>query len=216
MNAVSTFRPFAESEEYATNQRRAFVTWCNVFDEITWFNDFEIRMAPTADKPLIIWTKQKPLIRSMAKVASYSRDWAALVNADIVILDRFNKVQKMLDDGKAVCAISRRWQFLPDNMAEKPAVVDEGLDFFCARREVWREVADAVPEKFEMGKVLWDSWLLQFFMWHFGEDCYDITNARCILHPKHGGRKDQGIAKPDDFLISQFQWPAKTINMKAK
>lgn len=71
----------------------------------------------------------------------------------------------------------------------KPKVRDNGLDFFAACPQVWRDAELCIPLEYRMGHIMWDTWMLGFFNFKYRRGCRDLTQAQVIYHPRHGGRK---------------------------
>jgi len=139
--------------------------------------------------------------------------WACIANADIVVLQKFRLVEAALYKEGAMCAMSRRFDYDPNNRSAPATANDLGIDIFCAAPEVWMNAAKSVPEKFKMGHILWDTWTLAFFMAHWPQHCYDFSRSGVILHPIHGERGDQSMSKPTDGYVDRMTWPTKFIEV---
>lgn len=187
MIAVSSFREIGKSPEYDRNQFAARQSWLRAFDAIVYFNQPDGNMA--GDNIGFIPWEPFPEISVMAEFCSVQRDWCALINADIVVGDKFRQVESDLKQNRALAACSSRYEFEPGQSLDRARVVDQGLDFFAAVPGIWRQVADQIPQRFRIGHCLFDTWLIGFFnklCRHTG--FYDITPARVIFHPRHGDR----------------------------
>lgn len=187
MIALSSFRPFGSSPEHDANTLRAHASWQQAFAWIVYFNNREPRLESpiTAFAPL----EDFPRIRDMATMASGQSDWVAILNADIFVPPRLIRVQEALERKHAKCAASWRHEFLPDKPAESGRRCDNGLDFFCARPEVWELVAIHVDDRLRIGVGFWDTWLLGFFNTFFQSFLWDITPSRVVFHPRHENRR---------------------------
>lgn len=209
MIAISTFRPDADGE-YRQNQIAAKQSWEQVFYTIFYFNVPE----PCMEGEDVLFCNPNHSIKLMSEWASAHNGWGVLLNADIVLLPKFKQVITELDMKNGICAISRRWQFEHGKKEQIPAVVDMGLDIFCAIPSVWEEAARQVPKEYRMGKQQWDSWMLQFFMHNYPNQTYDFTASQCVLHPKHDGRREQQLETPvTDPYLKLFRWPSKMIKV---
>lgn len=208
MTAVSSFRPLKDcSPEILVNQLRAANSWRDAFDRIVYFGPHQKAL----DGPHVTFlnSEQFPCIRTMAVVASQQRGWTAIVNADIVIApDRMWRVQDKLNKEQALCCMSRRLNFMREDM--KDGVMDDlGLDFFAAQPHVWARVAKEIPDQFRIGHQQWDTWLLGFFCANYGQRVVDITPWRMVYHPRHEDRQRPHPINPkigEDYF-SKVRWP---------
>jgi hypothetical protein len=199
VNLISSFRNFvACSESYWNNQATANRSWQIVVtdanDRIFYFNERETRM--NSAKTVFLPHKSKPTIRSMAGFAAGLGDWSALVNADIILTRNFRRVENELMKRQAVCAVSRRFTLIRTTGPiiddySNARITDNGIDFFAATPRVWKQVADNIPLEFLFGKVMWSTWLVNYFMLNWGNFCYDLTDSKICLHPLHEDRTDQ-------------------------
>lgn len=207
MNAISSHKPFHKSAEVAQNQICAHQSWNIVFSRIIYLGNHEPELA--SPKTEFLPRDTVPTIREMAELASTLQDWSALVNADIVVDSRLFYVEHKLKAMRAECAMSRRWEFDPATMNFHAATIkDLGLDFFCASPAIWRRVAVEIPDEFLIGHILFDTWLLSFFMQIAPRYCYDLSPCRLVFHPKHEHRDDQST--PADVgrdVIARIRWP---------
>lgn len=205
MICISSFRPFNQcSEDIKQNQLRAFKSWLFAFEEITYFNLPEVGVQSC--KTRFVPCSGKPTIRNIAQVASLARSWVAIVNADIVVTEKIIGVEHRLKEQECKCFISRRYD------TKTGMILDEGLDIFGAVPEVWRAVALRVPKELTLGRILWDTWMLSYFVANYGRKCADISPAKCIFHPQHAERRDQNIDPIDDKYLKQWYWPVTAIH----
>lgn len=217
MIIISSFRPYEGCPPAIWEQQTAANrSWVRIFDQIIYFNDAEPRMA-ASNKVMFLPTTGKPSIKKIVKFASGLNDWSAIVNADIVIPSNFRRVEDALRGRPAACAISRRYTLTPDGdtTAAQLAPGDNGLDFFAATPAVWKLAAEKIPDGFCLGRIVWDTWMLNFFMGEFGNHCYDVTPARVVFHPQHEDRTDQNwdFPKTDPYLTKHGFWPFHSIEI---
>lgn len=214
MIAISSFRPLELSEEYLSNQLRAKASWDTVFYRVVYFNEPCRQMATGRTTFEQDKTGTRPRIKALAEHAAGLSGWVCIINADIVVHPRLIQAEFKLTAGGAQACMSRRWQFEPGHNVETGRVVDLGLDFFAAVPDVWAKFAADVPEDFRLGKIVWDTWALQWFANNLGESFVDITPCKCIFHPRHGGRIDQNLDVPaDPYLQTPFKWAAKRLEL---
>ncbi len=180
--------------EIAQNQSRARESWANEIGQGVLFIDDD-------DGP--------PTIRKLAEVCANQPGWSAICNCDIVIGPNWRLVERELLRSRVSCAISKRWELPADRNLDRAQVVDLGLDFFAATPAIWAAAAREVPEVFRLGKIMWDTWMLGFFMHASQGNCADITPAKVVFHPKHGGRGGQHIEPPP--MKYRPLWPAFKI-----
>lgn len=214
MIILSSFRPYADCPPAIwENQLAANRSWVRICEKIVYFNHVEPRM--NSDKTLWLPPDEKPSIKRMVMWAAQLNDWSAIVNADIVLPSNFRRVENALR-GPAACAVSRRYT-LPadgDTTAAKLESGDNGLDFFAATPTVWKKAGATIPESFRLGRIVWDTWMLNFFMAEFGNYCYDLTPSRVVFHPKHEDRTDQNWDFPkSDPYLSKARWPFHSIDI---
>lgn len=197
--------------EILSNQLGANESWNRVFDHIIIFGnkDKRIDSGITTFIPGDDW----PKIKSMMLFASLLKDWACIINADIVVSPDLFKVEKQLRDKRASCAMSYRYQFDPVNPLVEKKVVDNGLDIFCAVPQVWKEASRDVPEAFRIGHQQWDTWTIGYFNSHFYTGFFDFTPAKCIYHPKHESRmyKYTISISPNTFESNAYGPPMNKI-----
>jgi hypothetical protein len=213
MIAISTFRALDENAEYRENQLRANLGWWKVFSQIAYFGKSDTRLC-NGRVCFVTNFDDPPKARDMMAVAATDPGWSCIINADIVVDPRFAALEAALDAKGAVCAFSLRYQFKHGQAPSYARVEDMGLDIFCAKQEVWANAAKHVPPSFRIGKIMWDTWTLQFFARNYGDRCYDFTASRLIFHPQHGGRKNQNMDRPDDpMLKGEFVWPSGVLSI---
>lgn len=212
MVVASSFRPFSEcTPEIAANQIRAKISWDKYADRVFYFNDPEPSLS--GNNTTYIPCEGKPDIKSMAMLLSNQPTWGCIVNADIVLGPSIRRVMDTLSWCHADCVVSKRYTIpfdgdLTRGIQEKN---DNGVDFFLARPSVWKKAAESVPKEFHLGRIVWDSWMVCFFVKSYFWSCYDITPAKAIFHPKHGGRCDQNFNVPDDPYLKKSLWPPHVI-----
>lgn len=174
-----------------------------MFDQIIYFGEPEPKLQSL--KTHFIPCQSKPTIRAMAKTASDYGSWTCIVNADIVVTDKFGEVERRLKQLECECALSGRYDI------GTGMVLDQGLDIFCALPKVWRNVSLRIPKTFTLGRILWDTWTLSYFVKNYGRKCADFTPSKCVFHPHHGERVDQNIEPVDDPYLKNYFWPTTTI-----
>lgn len=188
MIAVTSHRPHGESAEYATNQIRAIDSWRPFFKHIFLFGPYEKDLC----KGEVLTAKTEgdfPTIKSMVELAMWCDDYACLMNADIILGPEFNEVQKKIRDLSIPAATSYRYEFNGDMADAVRRKEDRGMDLFIARNDIWAMVHKEIPEDLRIGHNRWDSWLCGFFCHHLGFGFRQFTDARCVFHPNHGGRR---------------------------
>lgn len=206
MIAVASHRPFSESPEFARNQLRARDSWEGQFDRIIYFGKPEKALA--GQNVEFIDFEPFPRIKDMASKCAEFDGWSCIINSDIVVGEEFGFTAMRLAHNHAMCAVSRRYEFVGENV-EKAGMVDFGIDFFAATQQVWKRVAREIPDQFRIGHGCWDSYVLGFFNTNYGAMVFDITPTRCIFHPRHGDRKrvhpiDQTVG---GRYLEQCGWP---------
>lgn len=197
MIAVSSFKPAGESDEVTRNQIAAKESWELVFDTVYYFNKYDPKMA--GQNVVFVPWDGYPRIYDLCDFLGNQPGMGALVNADIRIGVNFRDVEKRLLMRGAQAAVSSRYEFDPAVGSADSKVVDQGLDFFAAKPDIWQQAADVVPCDYRIGHPMFDTWLIGFLNMTCKRRFFDITNARVIFHPKHGGRKFvHEIQKHDD------------------
>lgn len=212
MIIVSSLRPSKVCEpDIWRNQVSAFKSWEATGNHVVYFAHEEFILSDS-----YVPCAGKPAIRELAHWCGQQSDWCAIVNADIILGGTWPAVEQALRASVAKAAISRRWT-LPDpeqyhgpyDPFEDAALTDQGLDFFTARPEVWREAARFVPKQFKLGHILWDTWMLSFFVHNF--KTADLTDARVVFHPQHEHRGDQSMLRSSDSYLDIVKWPGIRI-----
>lgn len=187
MIAISSHRPLADSMEYARNQLFAKDSWEEVFEQIVYFGEPQFGL--DSPKTIFIESEEFPRISEMIAFAAEQSDWCCLINADIVVADYLIGIEHEMKRRKTLCATSYRWEFVMDDDEVKPKVRDNGLDFFAACPQVWRDAELCIPRDYRIGHSMWDTWMLGFFNHKYRRSCRDLTQAKVIYHPRHGGRR---------------------------
>ena len=216
MIIVSSFRPHDDCPKANWEQQiAANRSWTKLFPQICYFNNRDQRMS--SSKTMFLPTKGKPSIKTMATFCGKLTDWSAIVNADIVIPSNFRRVEDAMRGRPCACAISKRYTLPSDGDPAGAQMVagDLGLDFFAATPEVWKKAGEAIPKEFTLGRIVWDNWILKFFMSEYGNYCHDLTPSRVIFHPQHEGRVDQNweFPKDDPYLKKRDNWPFHVIEI---
>lgn len=208
---ASSFRPFDKcSPEIADNQVRAKLSWDKCAERVVYLNHPEPRLS--GPHTVFIPTDGKPDIKSMAILLGSQPDWGCIANADIVLGSGIRRLLETLTLCEANCAVSKRYTLPEGGDTSKATLVeaDYGVDFFVAKPEVWRHVARKIPKDFKLGRIVWDTWLVCFFVTEYFWSCYDATPSRVVFHPKHGDREDQALKVPKDPYLSKSLWPPFT------
>lgn len=188
MIAISSLRPFDQcTATIWALQLAALGSWRSAFGGVVYLNQPEEHL--DGDKIRFVPAEAFPRIRDLLTVAAREPGWSCLINADIQVRPAiFKRIEKDLVAKGAVSAISRRWQFDPENQFRSLSLIDLGLDIFCATQPVWQECLRWVPDQFRIGHGFWDTWMLGFLNVTSRDQWYDFTKSRCILHPLHGDR----------------------------
>ncbi len=215
MICVSSFRPFDGCPTAIwENQVVANRSWVRLFPQIFYFNNAEQRMRSA--QTVFLPTTGKPSIRKMAGFCGALNDWSCILNADIVIAQNFRRVEDMMRSRQVGCCVSRRYTLPADGDTANAALqpTDHGLDFFAATPTVWQAVAAKIDPDYCLGRIVWDNWMLNFFMAEFGNFCFDLTPARVVFHPQHEDRADQNWNYPkDDPILKRNNWPFHSIEV---
>lgn len=202
MDAISSYRPFEDSQEISRNQLKAKETWEPLFNRITYFGPVEDALK--SPKTYFVECLGKPSIKSLALHAGHGFGWKSLINSDIQIDPKAKNLERILNRHEAACAFSFR---IPIGKTEKK---DLGIDFFLATTDVWHRLSHIIPEQFTIGRQQWDTWVLSFFFTHYGEHCFDLSPMKLIYHPDHEERNDQGIEIIDPYL-KNMTWRCKPL-----
>lgn len=198
MIILSSFRPFKEDPEWDRNQMLAYRSWMMFAKRVFLFGNHEPELAN--GKVSFIPSEQFPTIRFMASIAAQQKNQVvAIVNGDIMLDPRVMKIEQRIRNGGMRCASSRRWHFDPllpmDKALESASLIDadgrddRGRDTFIARSDVWKKIADEIPERLRIGHGTWDAWLTDAFRRHWDHQFLDFTGLRIAHHPHHGGRR---------------------------
>jgi hypothetical protein len=183
----------------------AIKSWLEMDNKVVYFNDDEKDFENVTFRPC----SGKPGIATLANFCGTQTDWCAIVNADIVLGETWPAVEAALRASGAKAAISRRWTLDEAGGMEHAKLTDQGLDIFAATPEVWRAAARFVPKQFKLGHILWDTWMLSFFVNTF--KTADFTSARVVFHPRHEHRGDQAMLRSSDSYLEMVRWPALRI-----
>lgn len=212
MIAFSTLRPFGSNPEYDRNQRTAWESWQNAFSLIVYLNDPQPEVSNS--KTLFIPSEHFPRIWKVCEYMAYQQEMCCLINGDIVIGPRWPRVLAVLNQKNALSAVSCRWEFDPARGLEPSAVVDCGIDFFCAKPEVWSIASNLADEKLRLGVGWFDTWLMGCFSSFSMRGLWDITPSRVIYHPKHDGRKyGPGFNHLDIPMVGSAAMPNAKIHV---
>lgn len=216
MIAISSAKEFSKSQEYAENQRRAALSWQELYvvSGVFYIGHFEDGL--NSDKTQFVRPEgDYPTIKMMADFASrMSSDYVALINADIVLGSGLVDVEKRMRDMALPAATSYRYEFEP---AEYPNLdnatrykEDRGMDIFIANPAIWQMVAKEIPEDVLFGHNRWDSWVCGYFCHHLGYGFRHFTEERCVFHPKHGGRSQPHLEsiKTDSPYFTRAKRPS--------
>lgn len=208
MIAISSFRPKSDcAPEIWRNQVNAKKSWERAFSRVIYFG-WPPNPELASEKTLFVESEPFPKIRELCECASEQDQMTAIVNADIVVSKRMLNVEQALMRLGADSAMSKRFEFDPDNKTIPPKIVDSGLDIFIANPVVWAMAAEEVPEQFRIGHILWDTWMLSFFTHH--SRCWEITEMQVIFHPKHENRirpHEIEPRMPEDKYLHRVAWP---------
>lgn len=214
MTCVSSLRPRADCPiEIWTQQISALKSWSRVFSEILLFGkeDEEVSFVGGIEKVAFVGCLGRPEIKQLCALAAATGEWCCLLNADIIVGQSWTWVQQELKMSGMKCAISRRWEIPPSGDTGHSNLKDLGLDFFCAEPDIWSAASKEIPEDFQIGRIMWDTWMLAFFMEQSGGKCADLTHARVVFHPQHGHRRDQGLELTDKGFFNKVKWPTYYI-----
>lgn len=212
MIAITSIRPFNKSDEYKTNQIRAAQSW-NLFEHVYIIGQREPELeflAGTTFLEGLDW----PTIKYISILASEIGDrYVAVINSDIVVAEPLLQAERKLQELTIPCATSYRYEFDPTDPDLSKAVrykIDRGMDIFVALPNVWKMVADRIPEDLRIGHNRWDSWVCGFFCHNFGFGFRQFTDYRCIFHPKHDGRIQPHLntIKFDDEYFTRAHVPS--------
>lgn len=212
MIAASSFRPFDKCPpQIVENQIRAKQSWDKYLTRVIYMNQPEPRLF--GKNTSFVTAEEKPEIKSLAIVLGAQPEWGCIINADIVLGGGIKRVIDTLLWCRADCVVSRRYTIPENGQIDQSKLEhnDNGVDFFAAKPEVWRRVAQKIPRDFKLGKIVWDTWMVCFFVTEYFWSCYDITPAKAVFHPKHGDRIDQNFNVPKNEYLERSRWPRFTI-----
>lgn len=195
-----------DDPEFDRNQLFAKASWEKVASAIVYFN--EPQSALSSPKTRFIPSEPYPFLRDIVDLCADQEDWCAIINADIWIHPAFARVEQKLKSKRAVAASSWRFEFDPEKGVEPCERIDNGMDFFAATPAAWGVIYEQeAPNFLKLGCPTWDSWLQGAFFAKFSHGLYDISDTRCVRHPKHGGRKHGAGVPPVHFLA----WPVMGV-----
>lgn len=209
MIAVSSFKPFSESEEVARNQRAAKQSWEPIFEKIIYVSQWPEAELDSEKTEFSFPSAVFPSIRDLALLCSDQTDWTAIINADIIVHERLLEAEKRLKSLKAETCYSRRYQFEDD--ISKASIVDWGLDFFAATPETWLRIYDEIPGEFRIAHQQWDTWMVSWMSKH--TKCYEISLCKCIYHPKHGDRIPNPAVEVESKYLSYVTLAKNAIKL---
>lgn len=192
VTAISSVRPHSRSPEFARNQSMAWRSWQWAFSKIIYVGIEEPELH--SQKTSFVAAEDWPRIQTLAEVAANQPVSVlapvAIVNADIVIGQRFSNVRNMFT--YKWCGSSRRYHFDPHTPNYERATLieaDRGRDIFIAQRRIWKQIAEKVPSHLRIGHQQWDAWVTDYFNEHYKSGFFDFTGMKCIFHPKHEDRQ---------------------------
>lgn len=203
MIAVSSHRPGCELHHAAHR------TWANAFDYSVYFGDPDIgldnaRTAFVASEPF-------PTIRTLAEFCAQQPGWSAIINADIFLGTNFRHMTEHYISQGYISAISARHQFTyhPGQAPENYRIEDYGMDIFAAEQNVWRMVCVEIPSFFRIGRILWDTWMIGFFIVHCGAKLADLSPWQAVFHPRHevSPQRNAVPLKYSDKYTAKARWP---------
>lgn len=211
MIAVSSYKPFELSHAIAANQIAAKQTWEEAFDCVVYFGKENPALA--SDKTIFVESDDFPRIKDMMGMCASCGSWSCIINADILVDPKIRLVENDLNERRVQAALSFRYQ-LPMNQ-----VVDYGLDVFCCLPPVWARAMIEVPQKFRIGHILWDTWMMGFLMNITKGNVADFTPSKVIFHPHHEERNrpfdvvDHTRSDPKYRHLKRARFPAISINV---
>lgn len=194
MITISSAKPFAQSEEYALNQSRAFTSLHDNYSISQMFYIGHYQDGLDGEKVQFVKPDgDYPRIKMMAEFASHmTTDYVAILNADIILSSHITDVEKRMRDMALPAATSYRYEYQPEDYPNLDAATrhkeDRGMDIFIANPAMWKLVAKEIPEDLWFGHPTWDSWVCGYFCHNLGYGFRQFTDERCVFHPKHSGR----------------------------
>lgn len=201
MILLSSAKPFAKSQEYATNQERASKSWQEHYTISGIFYVGHYEAGLDSEKTQFVKPEgDYPRIKMMAEFASHmNSEYVAIINADIVLGSGITEVERKMRDCSLPAATSYRYEFEPSDYPNLDKAVrhkeDRGMDIFIAHPGIWKLVAKDIPEDLWMAHQTFDSWLCGYFCHHLGYGFRQFTEDRCVFHPRHGGRQTPNSPK---------------------
>lgn len=191
MVAVSTFRPHAQSEDYALNQIRAIRSWQPFFDTVILLGKPE----PSLAFNNVIFVESDgafPTIKQMIMFLTQSNGWGCWINADIVLGPAFSRVLDAMERHRCRASTSRRWTFDPKTFDLSRAFLkknDWGLDIFLAKDAEWKSMYPLIHPGLRKAGMVYDTWMTGYFFKTMGNTYRSFTDFRCVFHPEHEGRQ---------------------------
>lgn len=211
MIAVSSYKPFESSHAVAANQIAAKNSWEDAFDCIVYFGKENPALA--SDKTIFVESEEFPKIKKMMEMCVTLGDWSCIINSDIVVDPKFRIVEEKLKAGRFQSALSFRFQ-MPMNQ-----VIDYGMDIFCCTPPIWARAMIEIPDKFRIGHILWDTWMMGFLMNITNKQVADFTPAHVIFHPHHEDRhrpfsvEDHSKRDPKYRFLNKALFPTIQISI---
>lgn len=203
MIAVSSHKPNCALHHSAKK------TWDRAFDYVIYLGPPD----PALAGPLTAFVPAEPFPRifEAVKFCAGQPGWSAIINADIHVADNFRGLETYLFSKDKLAAVSGRYQFDPpfDMKALNGTIDDLGLDFFAADQAVWIKVEREIPKMFRFGHIIWDTWMLGFFIACCQFGMADLTPWKTIYHPRHSrGKAPYAIdSKYRDDYTKKAMWP---------
>lgn len=211
MNLLSSVRPLGDCPVTRQRTLAANRSWRGLFERIIYFGSPHPDLGRPPEVDFLV-SEQFPRVVDMCHIAAQLPGWTAIVNGDIIVGRRIKEAEHALDRRRATCAISRRYEFVNGDMRHAQ-VVDMGLDFFTARREVWEQIAAEYPDRYRFGHSSWDALMLGAFNYHQRVHLFDLTGWRIVFHPRHGERRQ--IYHIDDTARTPYRdyvsWPTQKL-----
>ena len=162
------------------NQLRAFQSWKKEATHIIYFGD----PSPDLIGATCICSEQFPKIIRLVDFCAAMPGWSAIINADIQLGSGVGKVLDRVAAQGGTSAVSWRWE----TGDGAPKVVDNGMDFFAAKQEVWNKVSTIYPDEYRIGHSSWDAIMLGALNIADQRGIFDLTRHRLVFHPKHEDR----------------------------
>lgn len=192
MTAVSTFRPHAQSAEYARNQIRAVQSWQDIFDSVLLIGHPEHELN-YPNVTFIDSGEKFPSIKDMILLLTQANGWGCWINCDIVLTDSlWHAIEDMQKQG-CWAATSQRWTFDPETFDLDRSVIEKndfGLDIFITIDSIWKQMYPFIHPGLRKAGMVYDTWMTGFFRTMLGNGYRSFTSHRCVFHPKHEGRQN--------------------------